>query len=74
MIDGRIVSAEARRNIHNQCLSSNQRARLRPPQKLRTSASEGGERGIRTLGIVTHTTVFETVPLNHSGISPRLEG
>jgi hypothetical protein len=29
----------------------------------------GGERGIRTLGAVTRTTVFETVPFNHSGIS-----
>ena len=30
-----------------------------------------GERGIRTLGTVAHTTVFETVPFNHSGISPK---
>ena len=30
-----------------------------------------GERGIRTLGTVTRTTVFETVPFNHSGISPQ---
>ena len=29
-----------------------------------------GERGIRTLGTVTSTTVFETVPFDHSGISP----
>ena len=31
----------------------------------------GGEAGIRTLGGVTPTTVFETVPFNHSGTSPR---
>jgi hypothetical protein len=31
----------------------------------------GGERGIRTLGEVTPTTVFETVAFNHSAISPR---
>ena len=30
-----------------------------------------GERGIRTLGTVARTTVFETVPFNHSGISPK---
>ena len=29
-----------------------------------------GERGIRTPGTVTSTTVFETVPFDHSGISP----
>ena len=40
------------------------------PHAVGASASEGGERGIRTLGTVTRTTVFETVPFNHSGISP----
>ena len=30
----------------------------------------GGERGIRTLGGLAPTTVFETVPFNHSGTSP----
>ena len=34
-------------------------------------SSSGGERGIRTLGGVAPSTVFETVPFNHSGISPR---
>ena len=29
-----------------------------------------GESGIRTHGTVTSTTVFETVPFDHSGISP----
>ncbi len=31
----------------------------------------GGETGIRTLGGVTPTTVFETAPFDRSGISPR---
>ena len=31
---------------------------------------DGGERGIRTLGGVAPTTVFETAPFNHSGTSP----
>jgi hypothetical protein len=31
---------------------------------------KSGERGIRTLGTVTRTTVFETVPFDRSGISP----
>jgi hypothetical protein len=30
----------------------------------------GGEAGIRTLGPISGTTVFKTVPLNHSGTSP----
>ena len=30
-----------------------------------------GERGIRTLGTRKSTTVFETVPIDHSGISPK---
>ena len=30
----------------------------------------GGERGIRTLGTSKGTTVFETAPFDHSGISP----
>ncbi len=30
----------------------------------------GGETGIRTLGTVARTVVFETTPFDHSGISP----
>ena len=30
----------------------------------------GGERGIRTLGTVARTTIFETVAFDHSAISP----
>jgi len=29
-----------------------------------------GEAGIRTLGTLARTTVFETAPFNHSGTSP----
>ena len=32
----------------------------------------GGETGIRTLGTITSTTVFETAPFDHSGISPHV--
>ena len=32
----------------------------------------GGEIGIRTLGTLTRTTVFETAPFDHSGISPHI--
>ena len=31
----------------------------------------GGERGIRTLGTLARSTVFETAPFDHSGTSPR---
>ena len=30
-----------------------------------------GKRGIRTLGTSKGTTVFETVPIDHSGIIPK---
>jgi hypothetical protein len=31
----------------------------------------GGEGGIRTLGTLTRSTVFETAPFDHSGTSPQ---
>ena len=31
----------------------------------------GGEGGIRTLGTLARSTVFETAPFDHSGTSPR---
>ena len=34
------------------------------------SGSHGGEGGIRTHGTLARTTVFETVPIDHSGTSP----
>ena len=36
-----------------------------------SNVKKSGESGIRTHGEVTPTTVFKTVPLNRSGISPR---
>ncbi len=35
-----------------------------------TMEAEGGESGIRTLGVIAGTTVFETAPIDHSGNSP----
>ena len=37
----------------------------------RTGEGYGGETGIRTLGGLAPTTVFETAPFDHSGTSPR---
>ncbi len=39
--------------------------------QLRVSPAYGGGRGIRTLGTLARTTVFETAPFNHSGTPPR---
>src|SRR5436190_4446987 len=43
-----------------------------PPKRKRPvgSGSSGGEGGIRTHGTLARTTVFETVPIDHSGTSP----
>ena len=38
--------------------------------KRKQTNDTSGERGIRTLGTVARTTVFETAPFNRSGISP----
>ncbi len=35
-----------------------------------SSLAHGGERGIRTLGTLARSTVFETAPFDHSGTSP----
>jgi hypothetical protein len=45
--------------------------RLRDQSAKEKLAETGGEGGIRTLGTVTRTTVFETVPIDHSGTSPQ---
>jgi hypothetical protein len=42
------------------------------PAFAKASAGEGGKRGIRTLGTVARTTVFETVPFDRSGIFPAI--
>ncbi len=38
----------------------------------RRGIKTGGERGIRTLGTLARSTVFETAPIDHSGTSPTL--
>ena len=38
----------------------------------KTIINSSGEGGIRTLGGPKPTTVFETVPFNHSGTSPEV--
>ncbi len=38
--------------------------------RARAGAYSGGERGIRTLGTLARSTVFETAPFDHSGTSP----
>ena len=40
----------------------------------RLSGKSGGETGIRTLGGLAPTTVFETAPFDRSGTSPRGSG
>src|SRR5437764_704163 len=40
------------------------------PQVAARTEFSSGERGIRTLGNLAATPVFETGPINHSGISP----
>ncbi len=42
-----------------------------PHQPLGSRNINGGERGIRTLGTLACSTVFETAPFNHSGTSPQ---
>ena len=50
-------------------------AKVQPTRQHRDPTCElpmfGGEGGIRTLGPLTRSTVFETAPFNHSGTSPR---
>jgi hypothetical protein len=36
----------------------------------KATEAEGGESGIRTLGVIAGTTVFETAPFDRSGNSP----
>ena len=52
-------------------LENNGKIRPQPDRENAFARASGGETGIRTLGGVTPTTVFETAPFDHSGISPR---
>src|SRR6185437_12636577 len=47
------------------------RGASKKPDLLAISEISGGEGGIRTHGTLARTTVFETVPIDHSGTSPR---
>ena len=60
---GAFVVAEVK--LHRPCL----KAVKSDGVSRRTPA--GGEGGIRTHGTLARTTVFETVPFDHSGTSPR---
>jgi hypothetical protein len=51
----------------------NRSDRERSGQIITAQKKRGGEGEIRTLGAVTHTTVFETVPFGHSGTSPKAQ-
>lgn len=53
-----------------------QNARSRPENwnSNREPGRAGGEGEIRTHGTLARTTVFETVPIDHSGTSPRPDG
>ena len=44
----------------------------RRPWGSRPDIHSGGEGGIRTLGPLTWSTVFETAPFDHSGTSPKI--
>jgi hypothetical protein len=49
----------------------NIRGILRFAEMAESAVGNGGERGIRTLGTLARSTVFETAPFDHSGTSPR---
>ena len=51
-------------------LENNGKIRPQPDRENAFAGASGGETGIRTLGGVTPTTVFETAPFDRSGISP----
>ena len=50
---------------------NNGKIRLLLDQETLFVRAAGGGTGIRTLGTLARTTVFETAPFNHSGIPPR---
>ena len=52
-------------------LENNGKIRPQPDWENTFAGASGGETGIRTLGGVSPTTVFETAPFDHSGTSPR---
>ncbi len=66
-----------RESLLRRALRGNEPSRvLIPPFPCKKSSLQGllfcGKTGIRTLGTRKGTTVFETVPIDHSGIFPRV--
>ena len=55
-------------------LEYNGKIRLHAGVETGFAEAVGGEIGIRTLGTLAGSTVFETAPFDHSGTSPRLYG
>ena len=49
----------------------NGKIRPQPDRENSFAGMSGGETGIRTLGGLAPTTVFETAPFDHSGTSPQ---
>jgi hypothetical protein len=56
--------------LYSKCLLAKVKA-VKKKSKPESLLSCCGKGGIRTLGTVARTTVFETVPFNHSGIFPK---
>ena len=51
-------------------LENNEKIRPQPDREHAFAGAGGGEGGIRTLGTLARSTVFETAPFDHSGTSP----
>ena len=58
-------------NTQNRVLKNVSFCQIVTTLALRQIKLTGGEGGIRTHGTLARTTVFETVPIDHSGTSPR---
>lgn len=57
-------------NIEESTYEDQDSMKTKMPVNIGCRASLCGEKGIRTLGTRKGTTVFETAPIDHSGISP----
>ena len=68
---GRNDASEARDNLYRQMyMHFRVTKKYFLINRLYQCVGGGGGRGIRTLGTLTRTTVFETAPFDHSGIPP----
>ena len=59
------------RSVHTNPFESTEKSVPFRAVSLVRNGDNGGETGIRTLGRLAPTTVFETAPFDHSGTSPR---